>query len=154
MSGFPPVAVAARVYLLVCVLCLFISCDKDPESRLQVSRLTPSQPCDVRQGCRAADESAAVTVTFGAEPRALQPFPIHIQLDGHQQADAVTVAFSMQAMDMGSNRYRLIADAPGGWNADITLPICTSGRTDWVADFELVVADRRLKIQVPFVLQK
>ncbi|MEN8763094.1 MAG: hypothetical protein ABF290_11730 [Thiogranum sp.] len=96
----------------------------------------------------------AVTVSFGAEPRALQPFPIHLQLAGQQQADAVTVAFSMQDMDMGSNRYRLLADASAGWNADITLPICMSGRTDWVADFELVVADRRLLMQVPFVLEK
>jgi len=154
IAGRMSVALPGRVYLLVCVLVFCVSCDKDAESRLQVSRLTPSQPCDVRQGCRATDESVAVTVTFGAEPRALQPFPIHIQLDGHQQADSVTVAFSMQDMDMGSNRYRLIAEASAGWNADITLPICTSGRTDWVADFELVLADRRLQIQVPFVLQK
>ena len=96
----------------------------------------------------------AITVIFGAEPRALQPFPIHIQLDADQQADAVTVAFSMQDMDMGTNRYRLIADASAGWNADITLPICMSGRSDWVADVELVVADRRMLIQVPFVLEK
>jgi hypothetical protein len=94
-----------------------------------------------------------VTVAFGAEPRALQPFPIHIQLAGHQQADAVTVAFSMPDMDMGTNRYRMVADASAGWNADITLPICTSGRSDWVADFELVVTDRRLQIQVPFVVE-
>jgi hypothetical protein len=93
-------------------------------------------------------------VTFDAQPRALQPFPIHIQLDGPQSAVAVTVDFSMQGMNMGSNRYHLMADASAGWNADIILPICTSGRTDWVADFELVVADRRLQIQVPFVLQK
>jgi hypothetical protein len=96
----------------------------------------------------------AVRVVFGAEPRALQPFPIQVQLEGHQRADSVTAAFSMQGMDMGPNRYRLSADASGGWNADITLPICTSGRTDWVADFELVVTDRRLQIQVPFVLQE
>ncbi len=96
----------------------------------------------------------AITVIFGAEPRALRPFPIHIQLTDHQQADAVTVSFSMQDMDMGANRYRLIADASTGWNADITLPICMSGRSDWVADVELVVADRRLLIQVPFVLEK
>ena len=145
---------AGRVLLLVCVLCLSVSCDKNPEPRLPVSRLMLSQPCDVLQGCRAADASVAVTVTFGAEPRALQPFPIRIQLEGHQQADSVTVAFSMQGMDMGANRYRLIADAPGGWNADIILPICTSGRSDWVADFELVVTDQRLQIQVPFALEK
>jgi len=144
----------ARVILLVCVVCLFISCDKPPEPRLPVSRLVLVQPCDVRQGCRAVGQSVAVTVSFGAEPRALQPFPIHLQLAGQQQADAVTVVFSMQDMDMGSNRYRLLADASAGWNADITLPICMSGRTDWVADFELVVADRRLLMQVPFVLEK
>ena len=165
LSGFLSVAAVSiagrvngvlpgRVYLLVCALCLFASCDKDPEPRLPVSRLMLSQPCDVRQGCQVADASVAVTVTFAAEPRALQSFPIRVQLEGHQQADSVTVAFSMQSMDMGSNRYRLIADASGGWTADITLPICTSGRTDWAADFELVVADRRLQIQVPFVLQK
>ena len=112
LSGFLPVAIAAiagrmsvvlpgRVLLSVCAVCLFVSCDKAPEPRLPVSRLTLSQPCDVRQGCRAADESVAVTVTFDAEPRALQPFPIRIQLDGRQRADAVTVAFSMQGMDMG-----------------------------------------------------
>jgi len=144
-----------RVLLLVGMVGLFVSCDKAPEPRLPVSRLTLSQPCDLRQGCRAVDQSVvAVTVRFGAEARALQPFPIHIQLAGHQRADSVTVVFSMQDMDMGFNRYRLLADASAGWNADITLPICTSGRTDWVADFELVVADRRLLIQVPFVLEK
>jgi hypothetical protein len=150
MNGVVP----GRVLLLVCVLCLFVSCDKASESRLAVSRLTLPQSCDVRQGCQAADASVAVRVVFGAEPRALQPFPIQVQLEGHQRADSVTVAFSMQGMDMGPNRYRLSADASGGWNADITLPICTSGRTDWVADFELVVTDRRLQIQVPFVLQE
>jgi len=143
-----------RVLLLICGVCLFVSCDKTPEPRLPVSRLTLSQSCDVRQGCRAADESVAVTVTFGAEPRALQPFPIHLQLAGHQQADSVTVAFSMQDMDMGTNRYRLIADESAGWNADITLPVCVSGRMDWVADFELVLTGQRLQIQVPFVLQE
>lgn len=149
-----PPLLPGRVLLLVCALCLF-SCDKAPESsRLPVSRLTLSQPCVVQQGCQVVDESVAVTVNFGAEPRALQPFPIHLRLEGGQRADSVTVAFSMQGMDMGSNRYRLIADASGGWNADITLPICLSGRTDWVADFDFVVADRRLQVQVPFVLEK
>jgi len=143
-----------RVSLFVGALCLFVSCDKASESRLPLSRLTLSQPCDVEQGCQAVAESVAVTVAFGAEPRGLQPFPIRIQIEGDQQADSVTVAFSMQAMDMGSNRYRLSADGPGGWSGDITLPICTSGRTDWVADVDFVVAGRRLQVQVPFVLQK
>lgn len=160
MNAFLSVAVkvmagSVRGVLPVVVLGLLVSsCDRASESPLPVSRLTPEQPCDVRQGCRAADDSVAVTVTFGAQPRALQPFPLHIQVDGPQRVDSVTVAFSMPDMDMGANRYRLIAEASAGWHADITLPICMSGRTDWLADFELVVADRRLQMQVPFVLEK
>jgi len=154
ISGRTNAVLLGRALALVCALFLFVSCDKAAEPLLPQSRLTLSQPCDLRQGCRAADGSVTVRVVFGAEPRALQPFPIHIQFEGHQRADSVTVAFSMQGMDMGLNRYRLSADASGGWNADITLPICMSGRTDWLADFELVVADRRLQMQVPFVLEK
>ncbi len=147
-------ALPTRVPLFLCLLCLLAGCDPATDSQLPVTRLTLSQPCELRQGCRASDASVAVTVTFGAEARALQPFPVLVQIDNDQPADSVSVAFSMRGMDMGSNRYRLLADSTGGWNGDITLPICNSGRTDWVADFDLVVADRRLQVQVPFVLEK
>jgi hypothetical protein len=60
----------------------------------------------------------------------------------------------MQGMNMGPNRYRFIPGPSGGWSADITLPICTSGRTDWLAQFELTVAGQRLQFEVPFVLHK
>lgn len=143
-----------RLTLAVCLLCPLVSCEQPSETDLPLSRLALSQPCDVQQGCQAADEALAVTVTFAAEPRALQPFPVRVQLEGHAQADAVTVAFSMQGMDMGVNRYRLIAGAGGVWTAEVTLPVCASGRSDWVADFELGVDNRRLQLQVPFVLGK
>ena len=141
---------AAKASFLVCALCLIVACDNATEPRLPVSQLVLSQPCDLRQGCQAADASMAVTVTLDEGARALQPFPIHIQLTGGRRVNAVTVAFSMQGMDMGANRYRLTADGAG----DITLPICTSGRTDWLADFDFVAADKRVQLQMPFVLQK
>ena len=140
--------------LWACVLCLLVSCEQPPDSSLAVSRLVLSQPCDIRQGCRAEGASLVAIVTFEAEPRALQPFPIRIQLGGEQRVDAVTAAFSMQGMDMGLNRYRLIPDSSDGWSADVTLPICASGRTDWLAQFELAVAGQRVQFEVPFVLHK
>ena len=144
----------ARMSLFVAVFCLLVGCDTATESHLPVFRLELSQPCDLRQGCRASGASTAVTVTFGADAKALQPFPVRVQFDDEQLADSVSVAFSMQGMDMGLNRYRLSADNTGGWNGDVTLPICASGHTDWVADFEFVLADRRLQVQVPFALKK
>ena len=61
----------------------------------------------------------------------------------------------MKGMDMGWNRYRLNKDAAGYWNAEVTLPVCVSGRSDWVADFDAVAEGRRrVQWQVPFVLDK
>jgi hypothetical protein len=57
-------------------------------------------------------------------------------------------------MDMGLNRYRMLGDASSGWRAEVTLPICMSGRSDWIAEFELVSAGRRVLLRVPFVLEK
>jgi len=117
-------------------------------------QLALSEPCDVQLGCRAASESLTVTVIFAGDVRALQPFPVKVLLEAGGQLESVTVAFSMQGMDMGRNRYSLSSDSMGAWNAMVTLPICTTRRTDWIADFDLLAAGRHYRIQVPFVLDK
>jgi hypothetical protein len=117
-------------------------------------QLALSEPCDVQLGCRAASESLVATVIFGAKPRALQPFPVKVLLEAGDQLESVTLAFSMQGMDMGRNRYSLSGDSTSAWNAMVTLPICTNRRTDWIADFDLLAAGRHYRLQVPFVLEE
>lgn len=145
---------AAGIARLLCVLLLLTACDKasEPDIPAAVSHLSIAPGCDLQQGCRAANERLAVTLTFGTAPRALQPFPLSLRVDDGQSLDSVTVQFAMQGMDMGPNRYRLSGDSMSSWNASITLPICTSGRSDWVADFELTAGAERFRLQVPFTL--
>ena len=133
---------------------LLLSCEQTRQPPLPVVQLALSEPCDVQLGCRAASESLVATVIFGAKPRALQPFPVKVLLDTADQIESVTLAFSMQGMDMGRNRYSLSSDSMGVWNAMVTLPICTTRRTDWIADFDLLAAGRHYRLQVPFVLEE
>ena len=92
--------------------------------------------------------------SFAAPPRAMKPFPVRLQVKGDEPVDSVMIAFSMPGMDMGLNRYRMIRGTAGDWGAEVTLPICISGRSDWVAGLEIVTAARRLHWNVPFVLEK
>jgi hypothetical protein len=81
---------------------------------------------------------------------ALKPF--NVSLSSNAELDSVTVSLEMQGMDMGQNRYRMLKRADGSWQADITLPVCTSGRSDWVAGFEVQASGRGYRLNVPFTL--
>ncbi|WP_455234515.1 hypothetical protein [Thiogranum longum] len=144
-----------RLLLSIVVLCLLAGCDQAPETHPPVTTtLQLHTPCDIQRGCVASDETLRVRIHFGLPPRALQPFPLQLRIEEGQTPDEVSVAFSMKGMDMGQNRYRLDHHAGGDWRGNVTLPICTSGRSDWLADVELVFDDRRFQLQVPFVLGK
>ncbi len=43
----------------------------------------------------------------------------------------------MVGMDMGFNRYDLRPTADGAWAAKVTLPVCVSGRRDWILYLDL-----------------
>jgi len=141
--------------LLLCAVCLLTACDQAPQSgTVPVTSLSPAVPCDIRKGCRATADGLSVTVRFAASPRALRPFPVQVSIEGEQAAASVTVGFVMQGMDMGLNRYRLIAAAAHDWQADVTLPVCTSGRSDWLADVEVNAGGNIYRVTMPFVLEK
>jgi hypothetical protein len=39
----------------------------------------------------------------------------------------------MIGMDMGINRFRFVEKKPGVWEATIMIPVCSTGRRDWLA---------------------
>jgi hypothetical protein len=81
-------------------------------------------------------------------------FPIALRVAAGEAVETVMISFAMRGMDMGLNRYRMVRGASNTWTADVTLPICVSGRSDWIAGVELVTARRRFHWDVPFVLEK
>ncbi|MGD8843523.1 MAG: hypothetical protein PVJ83_08620 [Gammaproteobacteria bacterium] len=133
---------------------LLVGCDGSPPTDRPLTVLSVAADCDMLRGCEAGDSDLAVLLSFDAPPRALKPFPIHLRQIRGQSAESASVSFAMEGMDMGLNRYRMVGDAAGGWQANVTLPVCVSGRSDWIATFELATTARRVRIPAAFVLGK
>jgi hypothetical protein len=70
-----------------------------------------------------------------SEIQPMQPFAI--ELETPEEVDAAGVDFSMVDMDMGLNRYRLVRGEDGLWRGNAMLPVCTTGRRDWLATVEI-----------------
>jgi len=144
----------ARVVATAWLGLLLAGCEQDYEARMPATRLATQEPCYADQGCTASHEALSVRVVMGTPRQALKPFPVQLRVERGQSVDSVTVAFLMKDMEMGQNRYRLIGDGSSSWLANVTLPLCVSGRSDWVAEFELVVQGRRFQARIPFSLEK
>lgn len=81
--------------------------------------------------CRAARDKRLIGLRLPPEIQPLTRFPITVRLEGID-AHAVTVQFEMKSMDMGVNRFTLHS-RDGAWTGEAILPVCTSGRADWIA---------------------
>jgi hypothetical protein len=84
---------------------------------------------DLKQGCGIQLDGRHVRVALQGELKPLQPFQVRVEAPG---AGNVEARFSMEGMDMGFNLYALRADKPGVFQASVTLPVCVSGRRDWI----------------------
>lgn len=96
---------------------------------------------DPAAGCAGPGQ---VIVGLAGELKPLQPFQVWVKAP---DAGAVEASFAMVGMNMGFNLYTLRRDADGVFRARVTLPVCVSGRRDWVMTVSI---DRDTRLAVPF----
>ena len=89
---------------------------------------------DPLAGCSFSHRGAAASVRFSAQPTALEAFELSVRAAG---VSRISAEFQMVGMDMGFNRYDLRPTADGAWAAKVTLPVCVSGRRDWILYLDL-----------------
>lgn len=109
--------------------------------------------CDSAQrACAARGGDLEFELRLGPPVRPMEAFEIRLHvLRDTLAADAqITVEFQMRGMDMGLNRYRLERAADGVWRGRAILPVCTTGRSDWLARVELVQRGKRWMAEMPF----
>ncbi|MBL8539378.1 MAG: hypothetical protein JNK68_03305 [Betaproteobacteria bacterium] len=80
-------------------------------------------------GCRFDLAGETVVVRFSEQPRPMRPFVLEVNA---ARAIAVDADFSMPDMEMLPNRYQLTRTADGRWQTSVMLPVCVSGRADWL----------------------
>lgn len=115
----------------------------------QQSGETPAetlQCADLAAGCSTRLGDSAVQVGIAGELKVLQPFEVWVRAEGARRVQA---RFTMEGMDMGFNLYTLRADKEGVFRGRVTLPLCVSGRRDWVMTLDI---DGRA-LAVPFVTE-
>lgn len=84
---------------------------------------------DPLSGCVFSHHGATVTVRFSQQPAPMEAFELQVRTPG---AKRISAEFQMVGMDMGFNRYDLRADEHGALSSKVTLPVCVSGRRDWI----------------------
>lgn len=88
-------------------------------------------PCaDIVKGCG----NQQLQIHFDRPPQVMQPFNLSAKV---ASAIEVHASFAMQGMEMGLNRYRLLQKPDGLWQAEVTLPVCMQGRSDWLVELEV-----------------
>ncbi len=107
-----------------------------------VAAVTP-HCADLVAGCTTRLQGHEVSIGLSGAVKPLKPFQIWVKAAG---AGKVQARFVMEGMDMGFNLYTLRRDGDDLFHARVTLPICVSGRRDWIMAVEIDGAT----IQVPF----
>lgn len=89
---------------------------------------------DPLAGCVFTHRGADVTLRFTVRPVPLEAFEIQARAPGVTRLSA---EFQMVGMDMGFNRYDLRPTSDGAFATKVTLPVCVSGRRDWILFLDL-----------------
>ena len=82
--------------------------------------------------------------TFAVEPRG----------EAARSVGSVRVDFEMVGMDMGINAYRLDRLADGRYQATIILPVCTTDRSDWLANLSIHSTEGAYLLRLPFEVDR
>jgi hypothetical protein len=112
--------------------------------------VNPENGCDLqRQSCLARlPNGGSVVLSLMPQPVPLaRPFKVEAQISD-SAAEAMEIDFSGIDMNMGYNRNVLVDQGKGRFLAEATLPVCVTGRMNWLAT--LVITTKGQRIAVPF----
>ena len=60
----------------------------------------------------------------------------------------------MNNMNMGVNRFLLKRDNKSIWKGKALLPICVTGRADWLSEIEILTTKNKYIISIPILVKK
>ena len=125
-------------YLLLLMLLVLGACSKQAAPPLEPL----IQNCaDLAKGCILKAPGGEVKLQTDQPPTAMHTFRMTVTAPGAKQ---VSANLDMLDMDMGPNQYRLLPEGDHFY-ADMLLPMCVSGRSDWV--LTLLIDGKPVKMQ-------
>ena len=106
---------------------------------------------DIVQSCGNAEFS----VRFKETPQVMKPLHLEfVAISADKGIQNIHANFAMKGMEMGFNRYQLLKAGQNEWQAEVTLPVCVQGRSDWEMLIEMDTAEGKQRFLVPFSAAK
>ena len=100
----------------------------------------------------SACKVAGYTLEFKDRP--IRPLtPIKVEMQTVAAVSSVVLDLEMLDMDMGVNRFKLAQEAEGIWKGEIMIPVCATGRRDWVANMLIESEQGNEKVVYSFIVQ-
>ena len=99
--------------------------------------------------CRSVFDNGEIIFRFLQQPSALTPFDVEVQTRGFDAAK-VSIAFSMNNMDMGLNVFSLDYQENKIWRVNAVLPVCSLARGDWIAELRVKYKDKVFRTDYAF----
>ena len=121
------------------------------QKKKQENEKVESVACaDIARSCG----NAKFSVLFKEAPQVMKPLHLELVSIGLENIKSIHASFAMKGMEMGFNRYQLIKAGQNEWQAEITLPVCVQGRSDWGMLIEIDAEEGKQGFLVPFSAAK
>jgi hypothetical protein len=133
--------------LLGYVWARFKQVDMNPDLN-QSELLAEVMDCDLsRQACA----THGYQLVFERPVRPLTLLKAHLVTE--RPLESAVLYLEMKDMDMGINRFIFRPMDNGGWVADIMIPVCATGRRDWLASLIIHADGQTQRLVFPFTVE-
>jgi len=143
--------------IVLLVLVAFVSLWWQQHQRPQIPVTLESVSCQPANGdCHVTIDGGQLQWRVDSPLQYLQAFSSHIRLENIADKDVrhVSMKFIMRGMEMAVNRSEFKRQSAGVWQAESVLPICASGRKDWLAIVRLETRKGVWQVGFAFTLSK
>ena len=123
--------------------------------RLQVDKCNAQ-----KQKCSVNLNGHKIRISFDENVFYLKPFYISVSDENNDSnnIESIQIDFKMKNMNMGVNRFLLekihSENNQPFWKGKALLPICVTGRADWVSELNIVTKDYNYIISLPLLVKK
>ena len=129
-------------------------------NQLKVVKIAVEECNAQKQVCITETDEFKLGVLFDRNIFYLNPFNVKVWTENKNDIniESVQIDFKMKNMNMGVNRFLLkktnFRNEKQKWQGKALLPICVTGRADWVSELEVVTQKSKYVFSFPIFVKQ
>lgn len=161
-------AVLFLISALIFVYIFIVSTNMFKENSLDEKSITKVtlKNCDIQKAaCLFSAENIILEISMDKDIYYLKPFNLSVKRlfnnsssKDNSNIESIAVDFKMKNMNMGVNRFQLkkvkLKNDDYAWKGKALLPICVTGRADWVSELDILTTDSHYRLIFPVLVKQ